>query len=50
MGAFLPQTGAVLIKDAEGVVLGAAGASGGTGDEDEAICIAGVLAAGLQPG
>ena len=47
-GKFIPQTGAVLIKDADGKVLGAAGASGGTGDEDEAICIAGVLAAGLQ--
>jgi len=44
---FIPQTGAVLIKDATGAILGAAGASGGTGDEDEAICIAGVLAAGL---
>jgi uncharacterized protein GlcG (DUF336 family) len=44
---FIPQTGAVLIKDATGAILGAAGASGGTGDEDEAICMAGVLAAGL---
>jgi uncharacterized protein GlcG (DUF336 family) len=49
-GKFIPQTGAVLIKDADGKVLGAAGASGGTGDEDEAICIAGVLAAGLRHG
>ncbi|WP_119155350.1 GlcG/HbpS family heme-binding protein [Caldimonas tepidiphila] len=49
-GRFLPQTGAVLIKDAQGRVLGAVGASGGTGDEDEAICIAGVEAAGLQHG
>jgi uncharacterized protein GlcG (DUF336 family) len=46
-GRFLPQTGAVLIKDAAGTILGSVGASGGTGDEDEAICIAGVLAAGL---
>ncbi len=46
-GKFLPQTGAVVIKDATGAVIGAAGASGGTGDEDEAICIAGVEAAGL---
>lgn len=46
-GKFLPQTGAVLIKDAEGNTLGAVGASGGTGDEDEAICMAGVAAAGL---
>ena len=49
-GKFIPQTGAVLIKDAQGAVIGAAGASGGTGDEDEAICIAGVEAAGLQSG
>lgn len=46
-GKFLPQTGAVLIKDAEGITLGAVGASGGTGDEDEAICMAGISAAGL---
>jgi uncharacterized protein GlcG (DUF336 family) len=49
-GKFLPQTGAVLIRDAAGITLGAVGASGGTGDEDEAICIAGVTAAGLQHG
>ena len=49
-GKFLPQTGAVLIKDAAGKVIGAAGASGGTGDEDEAICIAGIEAAGLTHG
>jgi uncharacterized protein GlcG (DUF336 family) len=47
-GRFIPQTGAVLITDDAGNVLGAAGASGGTGDEDEEICIAGVKAAGLQ--
>lgn len=49
-GKFLPQTGAVLVKDAAGNVLGAVGASGGTGDEDELICIAGVEAAGLTAG
>lgn len=49
-GKFLPQTGAVLIKDTSGNILGAAGASGGTGDEDEAACIAGVEAAGLVAG
>lgn len=47
---FIPQTGAVLITDAGGVVLGAAGASGGTGDEDEQIVIAGIAAVGLQHG
>jgi uncharacterized protein GlcG (DUF336 family) len=49
-GRFLPQTGAVLVKDAAGNVLGAVGASGGTGDEDELICIAGVESAGLSAG
>lgn len=49
-GKFLPQTGAVVIKDADGKVIGAVGASGGTGDEDELICIAGVEAAGLKAG
>jgi uncharacterized protein GlcG (DUF336 family) len=49
-GRFLPQTGAVLIRDPAGNLLGAAGASGGSGDEDEAICIAGIEAAGLQAG
>jgi len=46
-GKFLAQTGAVLIKDA-GEIIGAVGASGGTGDEDESICMAGVEAAGLS--
>ena len=49
-GRFLPQTGAVLIKNAADTVLCAVGASGGNGDEDEAICIAGLKAAGLQAG
>ncbi len=49
-GKFLPQTGAVLIRNAAGELLGAVGASGGTGDEDEAICIAGVVSAGLVAG
>lgn len=49
-GRFLPQTGAVLIKDEAGHILGAVGASGGTGDEDEEICIAGVEAVGLHAG
>lgn len=44
---FIPQTGAVLITDSSGRVIGAAGASGGTGDEDEQIVTAGIAAAGL---
>ena len=49
-GKFIPQTGAVLVKDATGAVIGAVGASGGTGDEDEEICIAGAKGAGLESG
>lgn len=49
-GRFLAQTGAVLVRDLSGAVLGAIGASGGSGDQDEAICIAGVQAAGLSVG
>jgi len=47
-GKFLPQTGAVLIKNPEGEILGAAGASGGTGEEDEACCAYGVEQTGLK--
>jgi uncharacterized protein GlcG (DUF336 family) len=47
-GKFLPQTGAVLIKDAKGEILGAAGGSGGTGEEDEACCVYGIEQAGLK--
>ena len=46
-GKFLPQTGAALIKNAQGEIIGAAGGSGGTGEEDEACCVAGIEAAGL---
>lgn len=46
-GKFLPQTGGVLIRNDKGEILGAAGASGGTGEEDEEACIAGIRAAGL---
>jgi len=48
-GKFLPQTGGVLIKNAAGEILGAAGASGGTGEEDEAVCVHGIQHAGLSP-
>ncbi len=46
-GKFLPQTGAALIKAKDGTILGAAGGSGGTGDEDEACCVYGIEQAGL---
>ena len=49
-GKLIPQTGAVLIRNADGEILGATGASGGGhgGDEDEACCAFGVEQAGLQ--
>ncbi|WP_413674978.1 heme-binding protein [Massilia cellulosiltytica] len=46
-GKFIPQAGAVAIRAADGTLLGAVGASGGTGAQDEAICAVGVNAAGL---
>lgn len=46
-GRFLPQPGGVLIRDADGQIVGAAGASGGTGEEDEEICAHGVAGAGF---
>jgi len=46
-GKFLPQPGGVVIRDSDGRILGAAGASGGTGDEDEAACAFGVERAGF---
>jgi uncharacterized protein GlcG (DUF336 family) len=48
-GKLLPQIGGVLIRDANGEIAGAAGASGGTGEEDEAVCAHGVEQAGLVP-
>jgi uncharacterized protein GlcG (DUF336 family) len=47
-GKFVPQIGGVLIKDGQGAIIGAAGGSGGTGEEDEACCVAGIEAAGLK--
>lgn len=46
-GKLLPQPGAVLIRDEAGSILGAVGASGGTGEEDELCCAFGVSGAGL---
>ena len=48
-GRFLPQTGGVLIRNAAGEILGAAGASGAAGEEDEAAVIYGIEQAGLVP-
>lgn len=45
-GRFTPQTGAVPVYR-DGVLLGAVGGSGGTGEQDEAACTAAVEALGL---
>ena len=45
-GRFTPQTGAVPVYR-EGTLLGAIGASGGTGDQDEAVCSTAVRTAGF---
>jgi len=47
-GRLIPVPGGVLIKDAEGAVLGAVGISGDTSDKDETCAIAGIEAAGLK--
>lgn len=47
-GALVPVPGGVLIKDANGKLLGAVGISGDTSDNDEICAIAGITAAGLK--
>lgn len=46
-GDFIPVPGGVLIKNAEGNILGAVGISGDTSDNDEQAAIAGINAIGL---
>lgn len=46
-GRLLPQPGATPIKTQDGQLVGSVGASGGTGDQDEACCAAGVQGIGL---
>ena len=46
-GKVVPVAGGVLITDGDDII-GAAGASGGTADEDEACAVAGIQAAGLK--
>jgi uncharacterized protein GlcG (DUF336 family) len=47
VGALVPVPGGVLVKDADGTLLGAVGVSGDTSDNDEAAAVAGIDAAGL---
>lgn len=46
-GKVVPVAGGVLIMDGD-TIIGAAGASGATADEDEACVVAGIQAAGLE--
>ena len=46
-GRMAPSPGGVLVKDANGVLVGAVGVSGDTGDNDELCAIAGISVAGL---
>ncbi|RVC42009.1 heme-binding protein, partial [Mesorhizobium sp. M4B.F.Ca.ET.088.02.2.1] len=46
-GRVLPVVGGVLIRDHAGAVIGAVGISGDTSDNDEAVAIAGIEAAGF---
>ena len=46
-GSLVPVPGGVLVRDADGTLLGAVGASGDTSDNDEAAVVAGIEAAGL---
>ena len=46
-GQLMPAPGGVLIKDAQGRILGAVGISGDTSDNDEMAAAAGIEAAGL---
>lgn len=48
-GRCVPAPGGVLIKDAEGRIIGAVGISGDTGNNDEVCAIAGIEAVGLTP-
>ncbi len=47
-GRIVPVPGGVLIRSAEGEIIGAAGASGDNSDNDEASLVAGIEAAGLR--
>ncbi|HEY9548538.1 MAG TPA: heme-binding protein [Kiloniellaceae bacterium] len=45
-GALVPVPGGVLVRDAEGSIVGAVGVTGDTSDNDETCAIAGIEAAG----
>ncbi|MBO0694280.1 MAG: heme-binding protein [Acidimicrobiaceae bacterium] len=46
-GRLVPVPGGVLVRDAAGELIGAVGVSGDVSDNDEAVAVAGITAAGL---
>lgn len=48
-GRMVPVAGGVLIKDAQGEIIGSVGISGDDSDNDEICAVAGIVAAGLIP-
>jgi uncharacterized protein GlcG (DUF336 family) len=48
-GRVFPVAGGVLIRNAQGLILGAVGVSGDMPDQDEECAVCGIQAAGLQP-
>lgn len=46
-GGLAPAPGGVLLRTADGILLGAVGVSGDVSDNDEAAAVAGIVAAGL---
>ena len=48
-GALVPVPGGVLVRDADGRLVGAVGVTGDSSDHDEAAAIAAIEAAGLTP-
>lgn len=48
-GALVPVPGGVLVRSADGELVGAVGVSGDTSDNDELAAVAGIEAVGLSP-
>lgn len=48
-GRVVPVAGGVLVRDAEGAIIGSVGISGDISDNDETAAVAGIKAAGLTP-
>jgi uncharacterized protein GlcG (DUF336 family) len=48
-GALIPVPGGVLIQTSDGELVGAVGVSGDTSDNDEAVAVDAIEAAGLEP-